>query len=280
MPPAPAIGAHVATSGGLVTAVTAASRLGVEVIQIFASSPRTWKRRVLKDDEIKTFRSACTRNGIRAVYIHASYLINLASEESNLVNNSIRALTDDLKTALRIGAAGVIVHPGAGSSGERNSRISACILRVLSAVPEVALIIENSSGQGHSAGSTVEELADILHKTGSPRVNICIDTVHAHARGYDLVTTEGIQGFAGSVNRLIGLNRLACFHINDSKTPRGSRTDRHADIGDGTIGLGGLGRFVTYNWPHSVPFILETPGANRQGPDRINVSRLKKLILK
>ena len=272
------IGAHVSTAGGVDKAIDRAVDLGAEAIQIFASSPRAWRFRAQKDDEIASFREKTESTGVAPAFIHGSYLVNMGGP-GELLEKSVGSLIEQMNAAGRLGAAGVIFHLGS-HKGAGLDAVFAQVVSGLKAVMESApddvwLVIENSAGMGSHIGSSFGEIGDIMKAVGSPNIMVCLDTQHSIAAGYNIADPTGIEAATGEFEAEIGLSRLVAVHANDSKTELGSGVDRHQNIGEGSIGADGFRTIMGHPAFREVPFLLEVPGQEGNGPDKDNVDRLK-----
>ncbi len=272
------LGAHVSTSGGLDKVSERAMDIGAEVVQIFATSPRAWKFRELPESQIEAFRENAANTGLKQTFIHASYLINVGGDPS-LLQKSVDSLTLHMEAAGKIGAEGVIFHGGShkgiGFDGVID-QASRALRTVLEKSPQgVNLIIENSAGMGSHIGSSFVEIARLMDSIGDSRVKVCLDTEHTFAAGYNLAETNSIDEVMEEFDKEIGLANLVVVHANDAKVEFGSGVDRHENIGDGYIGLDGFKVIMGHNAFKEVPFILEVPGFDGNGPDQINMDRLK-----
>ena len=274
------IGAHVSTAGGLHTAFGRAADIGAETIQIFASSPRAWKFRDLKPGAVAKFTSAAEETGIGPVFIHGSYLVNIAGAP-DLVAKSVDCLIRNMEVAAEIGAAGVVFHAGSHKGRGFDAVIgpaAAALSEVLEASPPgPLLLVENSAGMGAHLGASFEELGEMISAVGSDRFKVCLDTEHCFAAGYDIADPDGIEAAMDEFDRCIGLDRLVVVHANDAKVEMGSGVDRHDNIGDGYIGIAGFEVIMGHDAFSDVPFILEVPGPDKKGPDKDNVDRLKSI---
>lgn len=275
------IGAHVSTSGGTQTAIDRAVALGAEAIQVFSGAPQAWKRKNYKAEEVTLFKQKSADGDVRPCFIHGLYLVNLASQNPDVLAKSFDALTAEMQAASLIGAKGVIFHlgshKGAGYDACVDQVIDYCN-RVLEATPEDAwLILENSAGMGGAIGSKFAELGKILRSCRSNRVKICLDTQHTFAAGYDLKMRPGLEKALEEFDREIGLAELVAVHANDSKPPLGGGLDRHENIGEGQIGRDGFVNILSHAAFADVPFLLEVPGFENEGPDAKNVEILKEL---
>jgi deoxyribonuclease-4 len=275
------IGAHVRTAGGTDKAIDRAAEIGAEAIQVFSGAPQAWRRKSYKPEEVAEFKRKSAEMDIGPVFIHGLYLVNLASQDSALLGKSFEALTEEMRAAALLGANGVIFHlgshKGAGYDACVDQLIDSCS-RVLEATPpEAWLILENSAGMGGAIGSKFAELGRIAHEVGGDRVRVCLDTCHLFAAGYDVKTPAGLDATMEEFAGEIGLDRLAAVHANDSKAPLGGALDRHANIGEGHIGRDGFLNILSHPAFAEVPFLLEVPGFDNQGPDAENVRILKEL---
>jgi len=278
----PIIGAHVSAAGGYKNAIKKAKEIGAECIQIFGASPRTYGVKMPSAEEVKKYKEELKQSGIAPVFLHAAYLVNLASPNAYIREQSIKNLTGHLKIAEMIGAEGLIFHIGSGKDSSRAEAIKKTaegMKKVLSAqVGSAKLIMENTAGGGNSIGDTAEEIGEVFKKTGSRRVGVCIDTAHAFEAGMITeFTPAGIKKFLDKLNEYIGFNNIIAFHINDSKTLAGSHHDRHENIGQGYIGLDGFKNLARGKRMKNMPWILEVPGFDDNGPDKKNIDILKKL---
>jgi deoxyribonuclease-4 len=218
---------------------------------------------------------------IQPVFLHGPYLINLATENPEMLQKSKDALCADLKLASAAGISGVIFHVGShkGSGFEQAlnqvvESVSACLADT---PDDTWIVLENSAGSGGTVGSKFSELGAIMKGTGSARVKVCLDTQHAYAAGYDLAQPAGIDAAMEEFDKEIGFGNLVAVHANDSKIPLGGGVDRHDNIGDGHIGKRGFETIMSHKAFADVPFILEVPGVDKQGPDKPNVDTLKRI---
>lgn len=274
------LGAHVSTAGGVWRAPERAAAIGAEAMQIFTKTPSQWREPTIDMQGARRFRAACRRHDIGAVVAHDSYLINLASPNPALRRRSIRCFTGELRRCRRLGVRFVVTHPGNHLSEQnagiaRNARAYAACLR---AVPGPMILIETTAGSGTALGSTFEELADLRRAIPAPfkrRVGFCADTCHLYAAGYDLVGDW--DAVWRHWDRTIGLRHLRCFHLNDSKTPMGSRRDRHELIGEGTLGATPFRRIMQDKRFRDIIKIIETPkGDDPERTDRKMLNRLRR----
>src|SRR3990170_1713046 len=275
------VGAHVGASGGLTTAFERAQGIGAETVQIFGAPPQTWRRRNIRPDECEAFLARMAETGIEPVFIHGVYLINLATESPEQLDRSTEALCGDLRLAFAIGAKGVIFHVGSHKGAgfkQALPQIARALKQVLKDTPDDAwVILENSAGMGGSVGSKLGELGAIMQAVGSPRLKVCLDTEHAYAAGYNVAEPDGLDEAVAEFERQIGLSELVAVHANDSKIPLGGGVDRHDNIGEGHIGRAGFEVIMAHPAFREVPFLLEVPGFEKEGPDKPNVDILKEI---
>lgn len=275
------IGAHVSTSGGLNKAIERAQAIGAEAIQIFSSSPQSWRRRTLQEAEVEVFRRSSEETGISPAFIHGPYLINLAGADPANLSRSEQALVNDLHVSAQIGAAGVIFHIGSHKGAGYDQafhQVVAAVRNVLARAPaEAWLILENSAGMGGSIGSRFAELGAIIREVNDPRVKVCLDTQHSFAAGYDFASKGGLDAAMEEFEREVGWPLLVAVHANDSKCPLGGGLDRHENIGAGYMGIEGFEVIINHPAFQDAPWLLEVPGFNKEGPDRENVDILRSL---
>ncbi len=279
-------GAHLSVAGGLEKAFEAAAELGCDCLQIFVKNQRQWSAPPLDEEQIRRFRSAA-RHGARPVVAHASYLLNLASPDSAIRRRSVLALIDELTRCETLGVRRLVVHPGAHLGAGLDAgiaRIAASLDEAHEATPgfRVRVLLETTAGQGTTIGHEPAHLGRILHAVRQPeRLGVCVDTCHVFAAGYDLRTADGYERLLADLARHVGLRRIHCIHVNDSKTPCNARRDRHEHIGRGRIGRAGFARLVNDRRLADIPKILETPkGEDGRGVDldRVNLRRLRRMI--
>jgi deoxyribonuclease IV len=276
------LGAHMSIAGGMPRAVSRAAEADCRVLQVFVKNASRWEGRILSDAECIEFRDAVREAGLTAAVAHDSYLINLASPEEDLWRRSIDALADEMERCERLGLGYLVAHPGAHlGAGETSGirRIAAAIDRVLERAKgaTVRIALETTAGQGSSIGYRFEHLRDLLAAAARPeRLAICLDTCHVFAAGYDIRDRDSYERTFEEFHRVVGLDRLAALHLNDSRRPLGSRVDRHAHIGEGEIGLEGFSLLVNDPRLEGLPKILETP--KEEDGDRRNLARLRSLV--
>lgn len=265
-------------------AVERAHEIGASAIQVFTDNPTAWRRRAEPSEELPAFRERLVDRAIAPVAVHASYLINLAGADRDLHDRSVGLLGAEMRDAPDFSARFVNVHVGSHRDtgvASGTERLADGIARILATVddrPDAAmLVLENSAGGGWGIGIDVGELAAIaealaVRGVADRRVGFCLDAAHAWAAGIDLGEPDGVDAFLESFEARIGLGRLVMVHLNDSKSERGSRLDRHEHLGAGRIGVPGLHRLVTHPQLAHAAYYLETPGMD-EGYDAINVAR-------
>lgn len=301
------IGIHTSVADGFPGALASASKLGCNALQIFSASPRMWGRVGARISEMDCaeFRAKRTALGLGPLVIHANYLINLATSDPVMRVRSIQAYHDEIVRAITLGADYLVVHPGSccGKAPGTAKPVEQGIRDVAQAIRQAArgmrlcqgfddlrdcglrLLLENTSGMGAAIGSRFEELKAIIDLLPELPVGICLDTAHAFHAGYAIHTEPGLESTITALHRTVGLGRVGVLHVNDSKTPFGSRVDRHEHIGKGKIGVRGLRRILNHpalsaNAAAGRPgraFLLETP-IDKPGDDRRNVRRLWELV--
>jgi deoxyribonuclease-4 len=252
-------------AGGLPRAVDRARASRCEALQIFTKSTGQWRARPLPGDEIALFRQRLDEAGIAPAVAHNSYLINLAAASETLRTQSLAALGEELDRAETLGLAGLVMHPGSYTSGTEQGGLNLIAdgIRALLAQRRrgrTKILLEHTAGQGTNLGHRFEHLRAILERLdGTPRVGVCLDTCHLLTAGYDLCSPEGYRRTFEEFDRLVGLDRLHLFHLNDSKKPCGSRVDRHEHIGKGCLGLEPFRMLLHDPRFAGLPMLLETP---------------------
>jgi deoxyribonuclease-4 len=240
-----------------------ARSLGCQALQVFCGNPRGWLKTPLDPEFIKTFRSGVAAAKLDPVIVHATYLINLAARDDVLYQKSSDGFITELKRTQQLGARFYVLHignhMGAGPEAGR-ARVAEAMRRAEREVPGgPEILVENTAGGGTSLGTTFEEVAAVFDAAKSNRLGLCLDTCHALAAGYDIRTARGVKEMLDTVDKTIGLKRLRCLHLNDSKGALGSRLDRHEHIGSGQIGLEGFHALLADKRVWDLPAILETP---------------------
>jgi deoxyribonuclease-4 len=277
----PRFGVHTSIAGGLVNAVSKAVEMGCDCFQIFAANPRGWAERPLTIEAVRDFRSARERAGLWPVAIHSVYLINLAASDQTVLDRSRSAFRQEVERAIRLGADFLVVHPGNPRTAPAEVGIQTAVESIRLAtrglkIDGLSILIENTAGQGSSIGCSFEQVAEIIAALDDLPVDVCLDTAHTFASGYDISTESGLKSTCRAIERSFGFDRIRLIHCNDSKVGLGSRVDRHEHIGLGHIGEGAFRRLTRNLKFRRIPFILETP-VNAVRDDPANLSVIRKL---
>lgn len=275
------IGAHVSIAGGLPNAVGRAIETESEAIQIFNQSGRQWRAQNHSDDDVAAFRGGLEDAGIGPVVIHAIYLINAASLDKEIQAKSLTALTNALEIGDRIGAAGVVLHPGTTKGEDYETCMKAVgrtLKEALKRTDRCPILLENTAGATGTLGLRFDEIARLCQVAGGgKRIGVCLDSCHLFAAGYPITEAGTLSEVIDEFDQKVGLERLRCLHLNDSKMPFGSLRDRHENVGKGEIGRKGLATFLSEPRFDDLPVLLETPGPEKRGPDRAEVRAAKRL---
>lgn len=275
----PLIGSHISVAGGVGKAPERAHREGCEVMQVFVQSPQTFKTPHTTTDEVKKFTTELKKYSIKEVYVHAPYLINLASANNNIKYGSISLIRKNLERASALGCAFIMTH--LGSYGDKNQEAGLeqaikSLNKILDGYTgKTQLLLELAAGSGNIIGSHFNEFHKILTALKNSRLGVCLDTAHIFASGYDLRGKKAIDATLNEFDTVIGLRNLKLVHLNDSFAPFGSKKDRHADIGDGEIGIDNISLILNHNQLKNIPMILETPGDEKRRKN--DIALLKKL---
>ena len=275
-------GAHTSTKEPFSDAIIRAEEQKCECMQIFVNAPQRWNPIEIPKDELEKFKVLNLHAKINPIIIHSIYLINLASDNPFFYEASIKSLINDMKKAEAISALGVNFHVGSTKGkniSEVMDKIVAAIKKILKETDNQRfLILENSAGAGNIIGDKFSEIGKIIKAVDSDRLKVTLDTAHAFASGYDLSTMEGLNKTISEFNKEIGIERLVCLHLNDSAIPLGGLRDRHADIGEGYIGLEGFKNIINHPKLKKLPGILETPSLKGKG-EIDNLKILRSLVL-
>ena len=282
----PLFGAHMSIAGGCHNALLAAREHRCETVQLFTKNSNQWAAKPLGDEDLAVFRKTLVESKLKFPMAHDSYLINLASPNDALRRKSIEAFVIEVRRAESLGLSYLVTHPGAHvDSGEEVG-----LRRVAESLDEVharckgfhvMVLLELTAGQGSTLGHRFEHLAEILKLVRDPdRLGVCLDTCHVFAAGYPLAPEADYRDTFKQFDRIIGLNKLKAFHVNDSKKPQGSRVDRHAHIGQGCLGLEPFRLLVNDRRFRKHPMVLETPKESDDGTDMdtINLNVLRGLV--
>jgi deoxyribonuclease-4 len=273
------VGVHTSIAGTLAQAAVRAHRIGCTAFQIFSSSPRMWRSRPISAEEVSSLARLRSQHDLGPLVIHSNYLINMASPNPTLRERSVDAFTDEIRRAEELSAEYLVLHPGSCCDGPREASIRALAASIRTAagrapVKKTTILVENMCGQGNVLAGTFAELADILALLDGLPVACCLDTAHCYAAGMDIATAEGLTKLLVSLDETVGLRRVPLIHTNDSRSPLGSRRDRHEHIGRGGIGLEGFRRIVNHPALREKTFILETP-IEAEGDDMRNMEAIR-----
>ena len=280
------IGIHTSSAGGVHNAAERAYRLGCNTLQIFSSSPRQWAPYELGAPQCTEMNRLRARYDLKPLVIHTNYLVNLASSNELFLQKSKAAFRGEVERALSLCAEYLVLHPGSFRGADREqgllrtaAAIAASTQGLDLAAGGLGILIENTAGAEFSLGGTFEQVAEVIDRLrGIVPVGACIDTCHTHVAGYDIVSEDGLYQTLQHLDATIGLNNVKVWHCNDAKAPRGSKLDRHQQIGKGTIGLATFRVLLNDLRLAHAAFIAETP-IDKPGDDRRNVATLKKLVV-
>lgn len=277
------LGAHMSIRGGVSMAIERARSIQCTAMQIFVKNNMQWFARPLSPEEIRAFLNHTQRREVSSVFGHANYLINLAAMNPQFRTNSIRALAEELIRADQLELPFLVVHPGAHLGAGEEAGLDTivesidCVFAVLPKI-KTRLALETTAGQGSCLGNKFEHLAYIISRVREPeRLCVCLDTAHVFAAGYDISTESAFRKTLREFDHVIGRDRLAAVHLNDSKTARGSRVDRHEHIGKGRIGLDAFRFIMRHPRFRKIPKVLETPKGKDLREDVVNLKKLRAL---
>lgn len=279
------IGIHTSTAGGVHNAAERAYRIGCNTLQIFSSSPRQWAPYELSYPLCEQMLRLRAQYDLKPLVIHTNYLVNLASTNQLFLRKSIEAFRGEVERALAVCADYLVLHPGSFRGTDREAGLLQTAAAIAAATQGLDLtqggltiLIENTAGAEFSLGGSFEQVAEVIDRLrGIVPIAACIDTCHTHVAGYDIVSEEGIYRTLQHLDQTIGLNNVKVVHCNDAKSARGSRLDRHEQIGKGTIGKDAFRVLLNDLRLAHAAFIAETP-IDKPGDDRRNVLALKKLV--
>lgn len=260
------IGAHTSAAGGPHNALIEGRSIGATTIQFFTANQKQWKGKPLTEEKIELFKKTMYETDLRALMSHAGYLINLGSPNPDMLQKSRDAFREEIERCLSLGLTFLNFHPGAALNDNR----IACLDRIVESMllmedffvdDDTRLLLEATAGQGSAVGNTFEELAYIIERTKHALpVGVCIDTCHIFAAGYDIRTPQAWIKTLEEFDRIVGMQHLYAFHLNDSKGALGSKKDRHANLGEGEIGLECFKFLMSHPLTREIPKYLETPG--------------------
>jgi deoxyribonuclease-4 len=276
-------GAHVRQTGGLEAALGRGEQRGFDVIQVFTQSPRRWA----PTSRDTAALAACaerrrTSPTVRAWFCHATYLINLASPDPQVWQRSRCCLIENLKVTAAIGSSGLVLHIGSHVGTGLDERLAGVATALRDALDEVGgdcpILLENAAGAGGTVGRTFDELARVIEAVdGDERLGVCVDSQHLWASGIAFGTPDEMDKVVSSLDTAVGLDRLRCLHVNDSKVPFGSNRDRHANLGEGTMGEDPLRWFLGHPAFEGLPALLEFEGFGGDGADRADIEVARRL---
>ncbi len=273
------LGVHLSIAGGISKSLDRAKELEINTMQIFLKNSNRWEAPPCKPEEIENFKSGWKEMSDLDIFAHSGYLINLAGSGENL-EKSLEAMADELKRAELLGVRSIVVHPGSHlergiEEGIVQAAHSIDRAYILAGDPDVEILLETTAGQGSSVGHSFSHLAGIISEAANrKKLNVCLDTCHIFAAGYDISSKVGVNKTLEEFDSLIGVERLKLIHLNDSKREAGSRVDRHEHIGKGQIGNSGFRELVNHEKLKGIPLILETPKADVNS-DRENLKRVR-----
>jgi deoxyribonuclease-4 len=271
------VGAHTSIAGGVHNAVDEQVEYGGNCGQIFSHSPQVWQDPNVGDEEAEQFRSLSEEHDVGPWVIHSSYLVNLCTPKDDLRAKSIDSMQKEVDAAAKLDIGYVNVHLGAhtGAGVEQGLDNAASALDELEVPDGVTVLVESDAGSGTKLGGDFEHLAGVLDRSEQD-LEVCLDTAHAFAAGYDLSTPEGVEETVAEFDDVVGLENLACIHLNDSKHDCGTNKDEHAHLGEGEIGEDGMHAVINHEDLRDLPFVLETPTEDGKG-FAWNVERVKEL---
>jgi len=257
------LGVHVSIAGSLLDSLDRAKAVGCETMQVFTSNPKGWDFKIRPEEEIKKFCELTKKTDIEPVFGHMIYLTNLASDNPYIYTNSINSLISGLVLAQKACFAGVITHIGShGGRGEKDGteRIVNALTQALNSTGEkVPIILETDAGSGNHMGASFKQITEIIKQVDSDAIKVCLDTAHIFAAGYDIRTPKMFDKTLEEFDKIIGVEKLAVLHLNDSRSDLGSRVDRHEEIGEGKIGLEAFRYIVNHPKLTHLSGIVETP---------------------
>jgi deoxyribonuclease-4 len=277
------LGAHMSIAGGLHLALDRGHALGCGAVQVFVKNQRQWAARPLAPEEVRAFAAARRQTGIRWVFAHASYLINLAAPDPVQWARAVDAFTDEVERSEALGLDSLVVHPGS----HLGTGLDPALARIVRALDEttrrtpgyrVKIALENTAGAGHTVGARLPELGALVARAARPeRIGLCLDTCHLFAAGYDIRRVAGYRQALQECASAAGLDRILAFHLNDARAALGSGLDRHEHIGRGALGLEPFRLLLQSRRLAHVPKVLETPKEPEPAADRWNLARLRAL---
>jgi deoxyribonuclease-4 len=273
------IGAHTSAAGGVHNALLEGAKIGATTIQLFTSNQRQWKSKEIDEAQLLLWKEVLAQTGLKKIMSHDSYLINLGSKDPEILQKSQEAFKDELKRCHKQEIAFLNFHPGAATSAS----VEECLNQIIASLKSFSslcqqgptrLLLEATAGQGSSVGHRFEHLAYLIEGLkGIVPIGVCIDTCHVFSAGYDIRTEEAWEKTLHEFDKIVGLNHLYAFHVNDSLKPFGARRDRHAHLGKGEIGLEAFKFLMTHPKLREIPKYLETPDGPPQWTIEIEMLR-------
>jgi deoxyribonuclease-4 len=281
------IGIHTSSAGGVQWAAERAYRLGCNTFQIFSSSPRQWAPHELDRPQCEQMQRLRDQYDLKPLVIHTNYLVNLAGGNELFLKKSVEAFRGEIERALALCAEYLVLHPGSFRGSDREQGLVRTAAAIAAAAQGLDLdksgltiLIENTPGAEYSLGGSFEQVAEVLeYLRHLVPVGACIDTCHTHVAGYDIVSPQGLQDTLKRLDETVGLKNVPVWHCNDAKAARGSKLDRHQQIGQGSIGVEPFRRLLNDPRMANAAFIAETP-IDEPGDDGRNVAALKGLVKK
>ncbi len=278
------IGAHLSAAGGLANAVFSAESMDLNCLQIFGASPRQWRTKLPSEADIRAFKSARKAAGLEEVYLHAAYLVNLASPDQEILSKSVGNLAEHFRIAQELEADGLVFHIGSGKELPKRTameKVAEGVRSILKEIPGPAkIILENSAGGGQKLGSFPEEIGEMLELIDSKRAAVCFDTAHGLEAGLiPEYTISGVKTFFERWEEAVGWERTPVIHANDSRTAPSSCHDQHENIGRGYIGVQGFKNLAAIEAVRMKAWIMEVPGFDGDGPDSQNADLLREILL-
>lgn len=276
------LGVHVSAEGKLYETVEVAHQLGCDTMQIFLRNPQRWRRDFLVPEDMEEFIRRREKFRIKPLFIHIPYLINLASPEPKLYNDSIEAYIEDILEAFVLRADYIVTHMGSHKETSEEAgikRLTDALNIILEKTKgaEVGILLENTSGSGSWLGYKFSHQKKIIQGIKQKeRIGLCLDTAHAFLAGYNIAEKEGLEALLKEIDELVGIKLIKLIHLNDAKGELGSKHDRHDHIGKGNIGLEGMKRIINHPKLKNIPLILETP-KKTETDDMMNLSLVRKL---
>ncbi len=259
-----------------------AAAIGADGVQVFVQSARTWKPTAHKPEDLGVLRAARETGQVQYIACHAIYFINLASPDPELIKKSRAALRNTIDVANAIAADGIVLHVGSHLGAGLDATLDQITSELTAALAHLDgpwLLLENSAGAGGTIGRDPVELARIINAVDHPRLGMCIDTCHAYVSGVDVTNAAQLDALVEELELRIGIDRLRCLHVNDALTACGSNRDRHANLGQGEM-ADGLALTLSHPALAALPMLLETPGAEGNGPDATEITQLRTLYAK